>query len=575
MDRTDELIEKLNLQDEEVLNEATRQAMRAACKANLFYLTKYILGYSDLNERIHKPLCEVIEAVNPFITKMSEGKRPEVKFNWKNEDKCHANIRPFIQFNEDATTRLFLMFRGSFKSTVITIAHTIQLLLIWPDIRILIASHKKEDGSEPLVGSIRHHFMRNKKLRWLFPEYCPQPNKMGQIEWGARDSILLPNRSEGAAWPEMSVETAGMTTDVTGRHYDYIKKDDLVTKDSVSNETMIQKTRYFDSLTRFLFVQPEWGIADYVGTPYHFNDIYANLRKSSVTKVAIPIYDEQGFLTFPERFTDKGVEAIRNSPDMDSFSFSAQYMLNPVPSDEQDFRPEYFEGLDFYYHEAPTNLRKYMFVDPANKRSRKSDFTAVCVIGIDENDIIYLLDIVRDKFGVEERTNLVLDKAQEHGLKKVHYEAIGFQDTDCYIIKKKCTERKIWVDIEEVKHGNASKEDRIRSLVPTYQRRRIRWPRKLTYFSKYERKSVDMLELLKDEMLMFPKCEHDDMIDCHAMLTKATTYKAEKQKEATKEDEFMRARQLAIDAKKPKQDFRGFGRKVVFRGIKSIQGWGR
>ena len=188
--------------------------------------------------------------------------------------------RKIIEFNPSARTRLFLLFRGAFKSTIITIAHTIQLMLLWPDIRILIASHKKEGGSQKFLGSIKDHFMRNERFRRLFPEYCPKPNSVGQMEWGTSEQVTLPNRSARANYPESTIEIAGNTTDVTGRHYNYLKIDDIVTRESVTNESMLEKTEEFNALLKFLFDQPEWGISDYSGTCYHFADLYAQLRDS-------------------------------------------------------------------------------------------------------------------------------------------------------------------------------------------------------------------------------------------------------------------------------------------------------
>ena len=74
-------------------------------------------------------------------------------------DKVAQSVGEFVSWHPDAQTRLWLMFRGSFKTTIISIAHTIQLMLLYPDIRILIASHKKEGGSQEILGAIKRHFV--------------------------------------------------------------------------------------------------------------------------------------------------------------------------------------------------------------------------------------------------------------------------------------------------------------------------------------------------------------------------------------------------------------------------------
>jgi len=452
-------------------------------------------------------------------------------------------------------------------------------MLINPDIRILIYSHKKEGGSEEFLRSIKHHFIRNEKFRNLFPEYCPQPNSVGSIEWGTADKILLPNRSNSAAYPESTVETAGLTTDVTGRHYNVIKADDLVTKESVTNETMIQKTRQVFSLMKFLFDQPAWGVMDIIGTPYHFNDLYATLRKADkISKVIVPILDKAGNSTFPERFTKHDIETeIRHKPGSTSYEFSCQYMLNPVPEDEQTFRPEWLDYLEFRYLQAPSNLKKYIFVDPASTQRKSSDFTAILVIGVDTRDHYYLLDIVRDKLNVTDRTNLVLSLAQKHDIHRIHYEAIGFQNTDLKILKRTSLDVSYPVNVESVKATLNSKEDRIRGLQHYYERGLIHWPSQYKYFSQFERKTLEMTELLRDEMLMFPYAQHDDMLDCHSFMLRIGLSKAGKPPKPTEaKDAFMWLRKKAIEAKIPKKTGKMFsinGKRRPWTHIPSQDSW--
>jgi len=478
--------------------------------------------------------------------------------------------RGWMKWEDGARERLWMMFRGSFKTTIITICHTIQLMLLWPDIRIFIQSHKKDGGSVEILHAIKRHFVANERFRSLFAEWCPTPNTVGQIEWGTTERVTLVNRSPSCAWPEATIEIAGTNTDVTGRHYDYIKNDDLVTRESVTNETMIQKTRQIKALQKFLFNQPEWGVTDNVGTFYHFNDIYNTLKKSKgVSRVIIPIVTddqipvEKWQPTVPERFTKEGCYGIKTDATMTLEDWNNQYMLNPVPPEDQTFKPEYFERLNFYYDPAELlniPLRKYLFVDPASKRRKKNDFTAIVVIGVDKDGFKYLIEAVRDKLGVEDRTNLVIELAHKHELKSIHYETIGFQDSDKSIIEMKCRGTGKHINVIEIKNSHSAKTDRIKGLEPIYRLGLIRWPKKLMYYSAYEKKRIDMIEILKDELLMFPKCEHDDLSDCHSMMLKVFEIRPSGKVQDAKPDLFEQLRQLK-KRNEALQKFRGFGKR--------------
>lgn len=591
---------------------AIDQIERERCKTDLFYLAHDILGYSDLTESIHRPLCQLVSSVNPLMVELAKRGR---KYNDSNElgdatrgavkgDKVdfggtgwggerlekptQNSIKNFtlpstesinnlinnqiIQFNPEARTRLFLLFRGAFKSTIITIAHTIQLMLIWPDIRILIASHKKEGGSQKFLGSIKDHFIRNKRFRKLFPEYCPKPNTAGQIDWGTSEQVTLPNRTE--IYPEATIEIAGNTTDVTGRHYNYLKIDDIVTRESVTNESMLEKTEEFNALLTFLFDQPEWGIADYAGTCYHFADLYSVLRNSpQVTKFILPVWSEDKVPTVPERFTTKGIEAIRNHPSMTSYQFSAQYLMNPIPAEDQVFRPEYFNKGGFYYDKLPSNLKVYVMVDPANKQRKESDYTALITIGIDSSGDLWFIDIIRDKLTLDGRAKLVCDILLKHGVHTVNYESVGFQSSDIKSIREMGAQRDWYISVNEIKASRQSKEDRIRGLQYYFEQGKVHWPKRYMYFSKYHNREFDMVDIFRRELWMFPSCEKDDLADCASFILRTNMIKSGGGVQAKKETDAFEFWQQSIREAKKKVTGKFNGKGQGFNEIPFTRSW--
>lgn len=558
-----------SLSDEELIAKL-KVAKQHRGMNDLYYLTTEILGYKDLGE-FHVTLCQVVESINPlilYLAKQSEyGSLEEAKAAVRDNIRrieVPEKYREFFSLDPDSLTRLFLLFRGSFKTTIISIAHTIQLMLIWPDIRILISSHKKEGGSQEILGAIKRHFIGNAKFRDIYADWVPKANGLGIVDWGTSEKVTLPNRSKTAVFPEATIEIAGATTDVTGRHYDLIKADDLVTRDSVTNETMLLKTEEYNSLLRFLFNQPEYGLIDYSGTCYHFSDIYAGLREQSgITKVIIPVSTPDGKPTFPERFTESGIEALRTDPAMGSYVWSCQYMLNPVPEADQTFRPEWWKRDGFYYTEAmlPETLKVSIFVDPANTQRKKSDYTSLFVVGLDERGHYWVLDLLRDKLDVEGRAQLAIKYAVKHNTHVIHYESVGFQNTDAYIIKKIAQEMGYYISVTEVKASSASKEDRIRAMQPIFERGMIHLPRHYEYYSTYDKKTSDMVATFNREAWLFPKNEHDDMIDCLSQICKVTMYGPRRATGSLADDMFERMRGIAIDARAPKSVFHGFGNK--------------
>src|SRR3990167_6191863 len=124
-----------------------------------------ILGYRDLG-KIHRDACRKIEAINPFIAKKALSKE-----GLKDDDLNNAR-KELASRDSAGLKRIWLWSRGFFKTSIISYAHTIQLILIDPNIRILIMHHKLEKAKD-ILRVIKNHFMINEEFRWAFPEYCP------------------------------------------------------------------------------------------------------------------------------------------------------------------------------------------------------------------------------------------------------------------------------------------------------------------------------------------------------------------------------------------------------------------
>ena len=58
-----------------------REELKFESIHNLYFLTKTILGYDQLTESIHKPFCDLIQSVNPYVSRLSirESSQDKVK----------------------------------------------------------------------------------------------------------------------------------------------------------------------------------------------------------------------------------------------------------------------------------------------------------------------------------------------------------------------------------------------------------------------------------------------------------------------------------------------------------------
>ena len=115
-------------------------------KRDLWFLASKILNrvYPDLVESLHKPMCEFFIQKNPAKI-------------WLLQDT--------------AKNRLLLAPRGHFKTTI-NLCDTIQWMLAFPDVTIVLFSGTQELTAR-MVDEIKQHFLMNGDFREMFPGCGP------------------------------------------------------------------------------------------------------------------------------------------------------------------------------------------------------------------------------------------------------------------------------------------------------------------------------------------------------------------------------------------------------------------
>ena len=154
----------------------------------------------------------------------------------------------------------------------------------------------------------------------------------------------------------------------------------------------------------------------------------------------------------------------------------------------------------------------YLLADPASEKKKTSDYTVFAVIGCAEDGNYYLVDGVRDKMNLTQRTNKLIELHRKWRPVNTGYERYGMQ-ADIEHVKYVQEQEGYRFQITELA-GAMPKNDRIRRLVPIFEQRRFYIPVKLLYVTA-ENKAADFIhQLINDEYVNFPSASHDDMMDC-------------------------------------------------------------
>mgnify|MGYP000750535944 CR=1 FL=1 len=413
---------------------------------------------------------------------------------------------------------LDLWAREHYKSTLTTFAGSL--------FRI-IRSHGEDapDPAEVTIGifshtrSIAKGFLRqikaelenNEHLQMVFDDvFWANPRKEA-AKWTEDEGITVKRKSNPK---EATVEAHGLVDgQPTSKHYRHRQYDDVVTLESVTSPDMIAKTTQAYEMSDNLGT--EGGTFAVAGTRYHFADTYGAMIKRGMPARIYPCtYDGTENFTHENCVLMQPETLVGKRRTQGPYTFGTQMLLNPKGDSSQTFRSEW---LHFMLSE-PTRegLNTYLLCDPANSKRKGSDFTTFWVVGLGPDRNYILLDLVRDRLNLTERTQTLLDLHRAWRPEAVGYEQYGMQADISHILTVQ-EQQNYRFHIHEL-GGQTPKPDRIRRLIPLFEQKRV-YCRRTRMHTDYEGKTVNLIDVfVEEEYKAFPVMAHDDMLDCLARI---------------------------------------------------------
>ena len=446
------------------------QCMRDLAQNDLFFLLSIVCNRSDINRDWLYDRCREIEA---------------------EPNGC-----------------LDLWSREHYKSTLLTYGLSIKDILNNPNVTIGIFSHTRPIA-KAFLSQIKTEFQNNQFLKGLFPDVFYQRPQSEAEKWSLDRGIVVKRNSNAK---ESTVEAWGLVDgQPTSKHFSILVYDDVVTKESVTTPEQIKKTTEAWELS--LNLGSEGGVRRYIGTRYHSNDTYRTMMTRGSAKVRkYPATDNGRMDGNPVLMTRETLdEKLR---DMGSFTFSAQMLQDPLQDNVMGFKKEW---LRYYKNLGSTDeWNRYLLVDPASEKKKSSDYTVIMVIALAPDNNYYLLDGIRDRLNLTEKTERLFEFHKKWKPLKTGYEKYGMQ-ADIEHIQYVMEQENYRFEIQ-VLGGTEAKVDRIRKLVPIFENHRFWWPEHI-HFRDYHNHAKDLIKILiEDEYETFPVSAHDDMLDCMARI---------------------------------------------------------
>ena len=321
---------------------------------------------------------------------------------------------------------------------------------------------------------------------------------------------------------------AGVGGGITGKGAHILVIDDPVkNRDDAESSNARESTWDWYTSTAYTRLAPGGGVL-VILTRWHDDDLAGRLLKAAadngeqwevVNYPARAEVDEEfrniGEALHAERYNEEALARIERA--VGPRDWSALYQQNPVADDGEYFTRDM---INYYDRDEIDHdrMKFYCAWDLAIGKNDRNDYTVGIVVGIDEQDQLYVVDMVRGRFDGFEIVEKILDlyemwKPSIIGIERGHIEmALG------PFLEKRVRERGLYeAYFKDLKTGRRDKEARARAIQGRMQQGMVFLPKEANFTGP-----------LVAELLRFPNGVHDDQVDALAwiglMMTEFSTF---------------------------------------------------
>lgn len=489
-------------------SEELRQKMAEMGRSNLYYLAKIILGYNKLVPSVHGPMCR------------------------------------FWDLTRRENRRMMLMPRLHYKTTLWSIAGTIQDIVRNPNVRVLMVSDTASNAQN-FMREVQLHFELNEVFRWVYSEIIPDTSR---VVWNSERMEV--NRTIISSTP--TVSAIGAFGGIESRHFDVIRADDLVTERYIHSEVEMDKLIKWVGGLEPLLSNIHDGRIDFIGSRKKKGDMYEHVMNSylgdkrpeeigpftyrygGLVVFSRGAEDEQGNPIFPQVISKEFLQRLRRT---DPERYFAQMANSPRGSGLNFFEPEWLRywqwGPDGKIHcihrgetllvASPWEMERFVLYDPAVAEKKSSSMQAIVVMAKGSGPFRIVLETRIGHFDPSTAMDYLYEIAGRWNPSFFSIERRGFQGWVKYALDERAETRGLpYLPIVEwPPQGSPSarwaKVEHIRALQPMVRS---------GYLWIHEEQKE-----LRDELEFYPNVRWDDGLDALAQsLTYAPLVEGEQEK---------------------------------------------
>jgi predicted phage terminase large subunit-like protein len=192
--------------------------------------------------------------------------------------------------------------------------------------------------------------------------------------------------------------------------------------------------------------------------------------------------------------------------------FYREYLCQIVGDEDQLFKEEYIQYHNYkleidsdnqHYlksknEKIPVNV--FMGVDPASSIRKTADYSVIMPIAVDNKNNRYVLEYYRKRATPMNLAESIIEYFKLYKPVKVRIESVGYQEMLREYLRQRTEEENLFISGLEIKEApRTSKSSRLETMEPYFAQKKV--------YIKKEQLS------LKDELLLYPRGKHDDLLD--------------------------------------------------------------
>ena len=378
--------------------------------------------------------------------------------------------------------------RGTAKTTAITFSCTLASALFRDRDFILLVS-KTEGQVIRFLANIKTELLTNNELKSQFGITRFVKDTEAEVIVEMKDGY------------QFCIMCKGSEQEVRGLQWNG-KRPNLIVIDDAEGAEQVMNPQRREKFRNWLFNDllpcgSEYCKIRMVGTVLHMDSALERLLKDNLWMSERFAAHNEDFteILWPEKLPKEKLIEIRQSyinqgnPD----GYSQEYLNKPI-----DAENAYFHKDDFIYSEPPDYLEYYAAIDFAITKKTKSDYTVIAVAGMDEEGLLHIVDIRRgrwDGFEIIENMFWVQEKYEPN---LFIAEKGQIKHTLDAFLNAEMVKRGQYINLHAVT-PKVDKEQRAKPLQARMRAGGVRFDTEKTWYAP-----------LLDEMLVFPRGQHDD-----------------------------------------------------------------